>query len=104
MSALSGLDIALWDLLSRRLHLPLYVILGGAMRHKIKVYSWIGGDRPDDVYVIVEPPRVGSFTVMSSSVTGPILKIPTIQGAPLILLPFLAKQPPANAMLKASVR
>lgn len=51
MSALSGLDIALWDLFSRRLNLPLHVLLGGAVRHKIRVYSWIGGDRPDDVYV-----------------------------------------------------
>ncbi|KAL8667289.1 MAG: hypothetical protein Q9202_000862 [Teloschistes flavicans] len=49
MSALAGIDIALWDLLSRRLNLPLHVLLGGAVRHKVKVYSWIGGDRPRDV-------------------------------------------------------
>lgn len=49
MSALSGIDIALWDLKARRLHIPLYQLLGGAVRHKIRVYAWIGGDRPSDV-------------------------------------------------------
>ncbi|KAK7204570.1 mandelate racemase/muconate lactonizing enzyme family protein [Myxozyma melibiosi] len=48
-SALSGLDIALWDLKARRLNVPIYELLGGKVRNKIKVYAWIGGDRPDDV-------------------------------------------------------
>lgn len=49
MSALSGIDIALWDLKARRLNIPLHQLLGGAVRHKIRVYAWIGGDRPRDV-------------------------------------------------------
>ena len=49
MSALAGLDIALWDLKARRLNVPIYQLLGGAIRKKIKVYAWIGGDRPKDV-------------------------------------------------------
>ncbi|KAK9245095.1 enolase C-terminal domain-like protein [Lipomyces tetrasporus] len=48
-SALSGLDIALWDLKARRLNVPIYELLGGKVRDKVKVYAWIGGDRPDDV-------------------------------------------------------
>ncbi|KAL4991463.1 hypothetical protein BDW68DRAFT_198706 [Aspergillus falconensis] len=49
MSALSGVDIALWDLKARRLDLPIYQLLGGKLRDKLKVYAWIGGDRPGDV-------------------------------------------------------
>ncbi|KAL4970187.1 uncharacterized protein BDV14DRAFT_187063 [Aspergillus stella-maris] len=49
MSALSGIDIALWDLKARRLGLPIYELLGGKVRDKLKVYAWIGGDRPGDV-------------------------------------------------------
>ena len=49
MSALAGIDIALWDLKARRLNVPLFELLGGKVRHKIKVYAWIGGDRPRDV-------------------------------------------------------
>lgn len=49
MSALSGIDIALWDLKARRLNVSIHQLLGGAVRHKIRVYAWIGGDRPRDV-------------------------------------------------------
>lgn len=49
MSALAGIDIALWDLKARKLNVPIYQLLGGKVRDKLKVYAWIGGDRPDDV-------------------------------------------------------
>jgi galactonate dehydratase len=66
LSAMSGIDIALWDLkgnlffslrtsfssdyhAARRLGVPIYQLLGGKVRDKIKVYAWIGGDRPSDV-------------------------------------------------------
>jgi galactonate dehydratase len=49
MSALAGIDIALWDLKARKLNVPIYQLLGGKVRDKLKVYAWIGGDRPADV-------------------------------------------------------
>ena len=44
MSAISGIDIALWDLKARKLNTPIHQLLGGPVRTQIKVYSWIGGD------------------------------------------------------------
>jgi galactonate dehydratase len=49
MSAISGIDQALWDIKGKALGVPVYDLLGGAVREKIRVYAWIGGDRPDDV-------------------------------------------------------
>jgi galactonate dehydratase len=49
MSAISGIDIALWDLKGRRLGVPIHQLLGGKVRSKIAVYSWIGGNRPHNV-------------------------------------------------------
>ncbi|GAD97771.1 mandelate racemase/muconate lactonizing enzyme family protein [Paecilomyces variotii No. 5] len=49
MSAISGIDIALWDLKGRRLGIPIHQLLGGKVRNKLSVYAWIGGDRPADV-------------------------------------------------------
>ncbi|KAF2000507.1 mandelate racemase/muconate lactonizing enzyme domain-containing protein [Amniculicola lignicola CBS 123094] len=49
MSALAGLDIALWDLKARKLGVPIWQLLGGKVRDKLKVYAWIGGDRPADI-------------------------------------------------------
>jgi galactonate dehydratase len=49
MSAISGIDQALWDIKGKALGVPVYELLGGAVREKIRVYAWIGGDRPADV-------------------------------------------------------
>ena len=48
MSALSGVEMALWDIKGKALNVPVYELLGGSVRDKIQVYCWIGGDRPDD--------------------------------------------------------
>jgi galactonate dehydratase len=49
MSAISGIDQALWDIKGRFYNAPIYQLLGGACRNKLRVYRWIGGDRPADV-------------------------------------------------------
>lgn len=48
-SAISGIEQAMWDIKGKALDVPIYELLGGACREKVKVYCWIGGDRPDDV-------------------------------------------------------
>lgn len=49
MSAISGLDQALWDLKGKALGVPVWQLLGGQVRTRIPVYAWIGGDRPAEV-------------------------------------------------------
>jgi len=49
MSALAGIDQALWDIHGKRLGVPVYACLGGRVRDRIPVYSWIGGDDPQAV-------------------------------------------------------
>ena len=49
MSALAGIDQALWDIKGKYYDAPVYELLGGSCRDKVRVYSWIGGDRPSDV-------------------------------------------------------
>ena len=46
MSALSGIDMALWDIKGRALGVPVHSLLGGPVRDRIRSYCWIGGDRP----------------------------------------------------------
>ena len=48
-SAIAGIDQALWDIKGKAAGLPVYELLGGAVRDKMKVYCWIGGDRPSNV-------------------------------------------------------
>jgi len=49
MSAIAGIDQALWDIKGKVLGVPVYELLGGLVRDRIKAYSWVGGDRPSDV-------------------------------------------------------
>jgi galactonate dehydratase len=49
MSAIAGLDQALWDIKGKFYNAPVHELMGGACRDSIRVYSWIGGDRPSDV-------------------------------------------------------
>ena len=48
-SAISGIEQALWDIKGKALGVPVYDLLGGPVRDKMKVYAWIGGDDPADV-------------------------------------------------------
>lgn len=49
MSAISGIDQALWDIKGKTFGVPVYELMGRACRERMKVYNWIGGDRPSDV-------------------------------------------------------
>ena len=45
MSAWSAIEIALWDIVAKHADLPLYNLLGGASRERVKVYAngWSSG-------------------------------------------------------------
>lgn len=49
MSAISGIDQALWDIKGKYCNVPVWQLMGGSCRDKMRVYSWVGGDRPADV-------------------------------------------------------
>ena len=49
MSAIAGIDQALWDIKGKVLGVPVYQLLGGRVRDRMKTYCWVGGDRPADI-------------------------------------------------------
>lgn len=49
MSAISGIEQALWDIKGKYLNTPVWNLIGGAVRDKIRIYSWIGGDCPNEL-------------------------------------------------------
>ena len=69
MSALSGLEQALWDLKGRVLGLPVWQMLGGKVRDKVRSYAWIGGDRPHEIAEAAEVRRNQGFTAVKMNAT-----------------------------------
>jgi galactonate dehydratase len=61
MSAIAGIDQALWDIKGKALGVPVYDLLGGLVRDRMKTYSWVGGDRPADVIAGISALREGGF-------------------------------------------
>lgn len=49
MSAMSGIDMALWDIKGKAYGQPVHALMGGQVRDKVRTYRWIGGDRPHNL-------------------------------------------------------
>src|SRR5438445_1863619 len=69
MSALSGLEQALWDLKGRVLGLPAWQMLGGKVRDKVRSYAWIGGDRPHEIAEAAEVRKNQGFNAVKMNAT-----------------------------------
>jgi galactonate dehydratase len=69
MSALAGLEQALWDLKGRALGLPAWQMLGGKVRERIRAYAWIGGDRPDEIADAAQARREQGFSAVKMNAT-----------------------------------
>ncbi|WP_299131289.1 galactonate dehydratase [uncultured Amaricoccus sp.] len=69
MSAIAGIDQALWDIKGKALGVPVHALLGGQVRDRIRVYSWIGGDRPGDTARMAKDCADRGFTAVKMNGT-----------------------------------
>ena len=58
MSALSGIEQACWDVWGKSLGLPVYQLLGGAVRDSIRMYDHLGGGEMSALYLQDQPERM----------------------------------------------
>jgi galactonate dehydratase len=61
MSAIAGIDQALWDIKGKVMGQPVHELLGGLVRDRMKMYSWVGGDRPSDIIEQITTLKKGGF-------------------------------------------
>lgn len=72
MSALSGIDQALWDIKGKTLGVPVHQLLGGPVRNKMKMYCWIGGDKPEVVLEQAHKKVQEGYRAVKMNATGAI--------------------------------
>ena len=69
MSAIAGIDQALWDILGKSMGQPVYKLLGGRLRDRMKTYCWVGGDRPGEVIEGIHRARAMGFDTVKMNGT-----------------------------------
>lgn len=77
MSAIAGIDQALWDIKGKQFAAPVHELLGGPARDRMRVYQWIGGDDPDDVAAGARDAVDAGFTALKMNATGRLRRIDT---------------------------
>ena len=77
MSAIAGIDQALWDIKGKVFNAPVYQLMGGKCRESIRVYSWIGGDRPADTGAMAKERKDAGFTAVKMNATAELQMIDT---------------------------
>ncbi len=68
MSAISGIDVALWDIKGKFHDAPVHALLGGKVRDKIRSYCWIGGDRPSNLVADAKELQAKGFDAVKFNV------------------------------------
>jgi galactonate dehydratase len=55
MTAISGIEQALWDIKGKWLGVPVYELLGGRVRDRVRVYNHLGGGKMEAMYESADP-------------------------------------------------
>ncbi|KAB1927713.1 galactonate dehydratase [Micromonospora noduli] len=76
-SAVAGLDQALWDIAGQAYGAPVHALLGGHVRDRVRIYSWIGGDEPGEVAEAAAAQVAAGLTGVKMNACGRLSPIPT---------------------------
>ena len=69
-SAISGVEHALWDLTGKAMGVPVYKLLGGPLRDRIKIYRGCGGSSPEEAARNAKAALAQGFIALKTGVNG----------------------------------
>ncbi len=81
-SAMSGIEQALWDIKGKRFGVPIYDLLGGPVRDRMRVYAWLGGDTPEDIAASARSLVASGYTALKMT---PVERMEWVDSASKVL-------------------
>lgn len=80
VSALSGIDQALWDIKGKYFGVPCYTLLGGPTRSRVRTYAHLGGRTMDETLANLKQSVEKGFTLFKThAIDGPVRPLETVQ-------------------------
>ena len=107
-SAISGIEMALWDIKGKYYNMPVFEMLGGAYRDKVRMYGHLKptghpGDFPiPDMLKITDKRLADGFTVMKYSIIPPIRPIDNMEMVDKVVERFAAVRERVLAIKRAN--
>lgn len=77
-TAVAGIDQALWDIAGKVAGLPVYQMIGGPARDRVRMYGWVGGDEPDELAEAISAQLEKGFTAVKMNASGKMRMSPTV--------------------------
>jgi len=77
VSAISGIEQAMWDILGKWLGVPVYQLFGGHCRDRVRVYAHCGGDTPEQAATAARERVAQGFTALKTAIGAPVRIVDT---------------------------
>lgn len=77
-SAVAGIDQALWDIAGKQAGMPVYQMIGGPARDRVRMYGWVGGDEPEELADAISLQLEAGFTAVKMNASGKMGMSPTV--------------------------
>ncbi|NPV81370.1 MAG: galactonate dehydratase [Firmicutes bacterium] len=78
VSAISGIEQALWDIKGKYYNMPVYEMLGGLYRKRVRMYGHIGGATVEEAVSSALKARAAGFTAVKYGIEGPVRNVDTM--------------------------
>jgi len=103
-SAISGIEMACWDILGKHLGVPVYKLLGGAVRERVRMYTHLGGGEMSSVYESFDATRVIDLAFQVAGAGYTAVKVVFVPySEPLVDAPTVKKFGAVMGMLRKAV-
>lgn len=103
-SAISGIEQACWDILGKSVGVPVYKLLGGAVRDRVRMYTHLGGGDMTSVYESFDPGCVVELALQVVERGYSAVKVVFVPySEPLVGVPYVRKFAEVMGKLRSAV-